>query len=241
MNKNKTIKPKKDREIPFIITVSYLAAFLLIRLGVFLAGSAETEFARAAQAKTPPGVDFHIGRNIILFGYHIHHFYIGILLICLAGWLSLTETSRFSKKQLAVAYGAGLGLFFDEIGLLLTWGDYYSWLTYLLSLLLAGIFLNIVFFPNFWKSVKSNFSRSQPHSVFQNTLLKHNTFLKIADFITEKTGKTEKTGLIFTGFLYLAIASLIFTRPQTVRYWVALIFIIQGLDYFLKFLTEEKE
>lgn len=231
---------EKRKDIPFIITTSYLAAFLLIRLAVFLAGSAESEFAQAAKEGILPEVDFYIGRNIILFGYHIHHFYIGVLLICVAGWLSITENKRFLKKHLAIIYGAGLGLFFDEIGLLLTWGDYYSRLTYLLSLLLAGIFFNIIFFSDFWKSIKENIATSPTHSVMQSTFLKHNNFIKIADFISEKTGKTEKTSLFFTGSLYIAISFLIVIKPQAIRYWAALVFIIQGLAYFFKFLSESR-
>ncbi len=182
-----------------------------------------------------PDASFYIGSNIILFGYHIHHFYFGVLLMGVAGWLSLTASRRFSVKQLAVIYGAGLGLFFDEIGLLLTWGDYYSSLSYLLSLLLAGIFLNIIFFSGFWESVKENLSSSRPRTIVSNMLVKHTTFIKFADFISEKTGKTEKTSLIFTGLLYLVIAAIIVAVPQTLRYWVSLIFIIQGIDYFIKF------
>lgn len=158
----------KRKEIPFIITISYMAAFILIRIGVFLAGSGESEFARAAKAGTLPGVDFYIGRNIILFGYHIHHFYIGIFLICLAGWLSIAGSNKLSVKHTAVMYGAGLGLFFDEIGLLLTWGDYYSSLSYLLSLLLAGIFLNIIFFHDFWDNVKKNMKNPKAQSFIKS-------------------------------------------------------------------------
>ncbi len=229
---------EERKDIPFIITLSYLAAFMLIRLSVFIAGAAETEFAKAAKAGMLPGVRFHVGRNIILFGYHIHHFYIGIFLICLAGWLSLTGSRRFTLKFKAVMYGAGLGLFFDEIGLLLTWGDYYSRLTYFLSLLLAGIFLNIIFFPGFWESVKKNIQDSRSGSMLRGILLKHNNFMRFADLVSEKTGKPERTSLVFTGVLYIIISLLVIMRPGTVRYWIALVFIIQGLDYFLKFFTE---
>ncbi len=137
---------KKSKEIPFIITLTFLAGFIFIRLAVFLAGSAETSFAEAAKIGDMPEVYFHIGSNIILFGYHIHHFYFGFGLVALAAWFALTGTDFFSRQMLAGFYGFGLGLFMDEIGLLLTWGDYYSRLSYLLSVLLVAIFLNIVFF-----------------------------------------------------------------------------------------------
>lgn len=225
---------KKQKEIPFIITLSYLAGFLFIRTSVFIAGAAESEFAQAAKLGELPGVDFYIGRNIILFGYHIHHFYIGFAMICIAGWFAIAGTNYFSMKQLAVVYGFGLGLFFDEIGLLLTWGDYYSQLSYLLTVFLAGVFLNIVFFHDFWVSVRKNVASASPHSVFWITLKNRRTINKIIDTVSDKTGKTERTSSIFTGFLYVLIAFLIYFHPQTVRYWVSIIFIIQGVDYLIK-------
>lgn len=225
----------KPKEIPFIITISFLAGFLLIRLSVFIAGAAETEFAAAAKAGELPDVDFYIGRNIILFGYHIHHFYIGIAMICIAGWFAIVGSKTFNRKQLAGIYGFGLGLFFDEIGLLLTWGDYYSQLSWVLSLFLAAVFLNIVFFHDFWVSVRKNISTASPQSLFWNTLRNHKTFCKAIDTVSDKTGKTEKTGAIFTGVLYAVLALLVFLHPQTVRYWISILFFIQGIDYLLRF------
>ncbi len=227
----------KSKEIPFIITLSYLAGFIFIRLSVFIAGAAESEFAQAAKMGELPGIDFYIGQNIILFGYHIHHFYIGIALIALAGWLSLVGTDILSRKYLAIMYGVGLGFFFDEIGLLLTWGDYYSQLSYFLTLFLAGVFLNIVFFHDFWISVRNNVVRSKTQSFLWRTVIKHDTFLNMADNISNVTGKTRKTGLIFTGLLYICVAVLVFYYPQTLRYWVSLIFFIQGIEYLAQFIT----
>lgn len=226
---------KKNKDIQFIITLFFLAGFLLIRLSVFVAGAAETEFATAAKAGELPDIDFYIGTNIILFGYHIHHFYIGITMICIAGWFALIGSTTFTRKQLAAIYGFGLGLFFDEIGLLLTWGDYYSQLSWLLTLFLAAIFLNIVFFHDFWVSVKKNVATSAPHSLFWDIITRHKTFFKVIDLISDKTGKTEKISSIFTGILYLLLALIVVLHPQTVRYWITIIFFIQGVDYLIKF------
>ncbi len=222
---------RKDKEIPFLIAVSFLAALIYIRLSVFLAGAADTEFARAAEAGQLPGVKFHLGSNIILFGYHIHHFYIGIFLICLAGWWALAGSRRLSRRHLALMYGAGLGLFFDEIGLLLTWGDYYSQLTYYLSLFLVAVLLNIVFFSTFWVSMRNNLTASDPQGAFTGSLLRRNNFLKLADAISRKTGSTEKTGLLYTGALYILMAGLVYFRPQMIRYWAAIIFFVRGAGY----------
>ncbi len=230
---------RKEKEIPFLVALSFLAALVYIRLSVFLAGAADTEFARAAEMGELPGVRFHLGSNIILFGYHIHHFYIGILLIGLAGWWALAGSERLSRRHLAVMYGAGLGLFFDEIGLLLTWGDYYSRLTYYLSLFLAAVFLNIIFFHNFWVSMRKNLAASDPQSAFTGSLLRRNNFLRLADAISRKTGSTEKAGLLYTGVLYVLMAGLVYFRPEMIRYWAAIIFFVRGVGYLARLFQKE--
>lgn len=149
--------PKENKKTPFLIAISYLAAFVFIRLMVILAGSANSEIAQIVKGGSTL-THFYIGRNIILFGYHIHHFYFGILLIGIAGWLAIAGRTNLSKEKLALVYGAGLGLLMDEIGLLLTWGDYASTLSYLLGVFLLGIILSIIYFPRFWRSFHKNIS-----------------------------------------------------------------------------------
>ncbi len=147
---------KNDKQTPFLIGVSYLISFITIRLLVLIVGAANTPFAQTVNEGLPE-VNFAIGRNIVLFGYHIHHFYIGVILIAIAGWFSLVEDNNEKEtNKLALIYGTGLGLFMDEIGLLLTWGDYYSGLSYLLGIFLLGVFLNILYFPSFWKRHKED-------------------------------------------------------------------------------------
>jgi len=225
---------KPNRDIPFLITVSYLAAFLLIRIAVFIAGSADTEFARAAGMGHTPGARFAIGRNIILFGYHIHHFYFGILMICFAGWISITGSRLMSRKLSAVVYGAGLGLFMDEVGLLLTWGDYFSGLSYLLSLLLGGLFLSIVFFQPFWQEMKKSLRARGPTSLVWRTFSRRSGLLRLTDWIGDRLGRTESTSLIFTGLLSLAVGVIIILNPLFLRYGVFAVFVVQGLTHLVR-------
>jgi hypothetical protein len=225
---------QKNDGTPFVITISYLLSFLTIRLMVLIAGSAESEFAQVAKEGLSPGTDFYIGRNIILFGHHIHHFYFGIILICLAAWLAIVGSDYFNRRQVAIIYGVGLGLFMDESGLLLTWGDYYSGLTYLLSLFLVGVLLNIVFFPYFWREVRDEILDSNLHSWTWNTLLDHTSFIKVADIVSEKTDKTERASLFFTGIIYLGVGALILLYPDFVYYWVSGVFFIQGASSLIR-------
>ncbi|MFW5979995.1 MAG: hypothetical protein ACOC4G_03020 [Bacillota bacterium] len=234
------ISENKSNRIPFLIALSYLVSLLFIRISALIAGSANSEIAQVVK-QNPKEIDFYIGRNIILFGYHIHHFYFGILFIAIAGWLALVRSS-VSKERLALLYGAGLGLLMDEIGLLLTWGNYYSSLTYLLSIILLGIFLNIIYFPYFWRSVRKDIVSTEPHRVTWDSLLNYNTFIKVADKVSEKTDKTESFSLTFTGITYLVVGFLIIMYPKFVYYWVAGVFFVQGISSLVRaWKSREKE
>src|SRR6266700_3580290 len=63
-------------------------------------------------------------------GIHFHHFWYGIALMGIAGWLAITWKSERLDRAYAVMYGLGAGFFGDEVGLLLTLGNYQSELTY---------------------------------------------------------------------------------------------------------------
>ena len=78
-------------------------------------------------------------------GIHFHHFWYGIEMIAIVGWLAIAgwRTERLDRAY-ALVYGLGLGLIGDEVGLLLTFGNYYSELTYeifvgALGLIILGI------------------------------------------------------------------------------------------------------
>ncbi len=61
---------------------------------------------------------------------HVHHFWYGLALISLAGWLGIAYNSEKRNRTYAVLFGLGLGFVGDEVGLLLTFGNYTSPLTY---------------------------------------------------------------------------------------------------------------
>jgi len=63
-------------------------------------------------------------------GIHFHHFWYGIALMGLAGWLAITWKSERLERAYAVMYGLGAGFIGDEVGLLLTLSNYQSGLTY---------------------------------------------------------------------------------------------------------------
>jgi hypothetical protein len=94
--------------LAFLAALSFVASFLSIRLFTTLF----------------PGV------VVVGGGIHFHHFWYGIVLISVSGWLAISYRNHRLDRVLAILYGAGLGMVGDEVGLLLTLGDYRSLLTY---------------------------------------------------------------------------------------------------------------
>jgi len=79
-------------------------------------------------------------------GYHIHHFWYGLALLVIGGWLGINYRDDHTERIAAVIFGIGGGLVGDEIGLLITFGDYYSELTYTFIIsLLAFAFMVALF------------------------------------------------------------------------------------------------
>ena len=64
-------------------------------------------------------------RNVKVGGRHIHHFVPGILLAFAAGGAGLVAENEALEKTLAVPFGVGIGLTFDEAALLLDLRDVY--------------------------------------------------------------------------------------------------------------------
>lgn len=118
-----------------ILTLTYSAGFALAR-GVVVVGGLDLPWGTRIDEAWPIG-------ELWVNGYHLHHFFLGVTLLVLAGAASLLAP-ELDRRWLAAVYGAGLGIFTDEAGLLLTWGDYHasaSWFVgvALLCAMLAGL------------------------------------------------------------------------------------------------------
>ena len=59
------------------------------------------------------------GHSIFIEGYQIHHFYFGTLFLVIGGILGLMTDVRRFRRFASVLIGVGIGLFADELGLLL--------------------------------------------------------------------------------------------------------------------------
>ena len=132
------IRKNERKGIAFLIFSSFLLAFLIARSFVYLTNQ-----------------EIHL----VIDGYTIHHIIIGIFLIILGGGEGLI----FKKYEWisAIFYGFGLGLVADEFGFIISWGNYWNRISYDLILIIILIFLNIIFFDDFWKNFRRKFLKKK--------------------------------------------------------------------------------
>ncbi|MEK9132993.1 MAG: hypothetical protein AAB606_04790 [Patescibacteria group bacterium] len=131
----------KRKEIPFIVFFAFLVTFAISR-----------SVAYSIYYDVVPDFLFFV-RTIYIRGIHIHHFNFGIILIAVAGFISLTDTIRKHVRGVAILYGVGLALIMDEFGLLVTLNQdaYWGRRSYDAIIITSVILLNIVYFRGFWK------------------------------------------------------------------------------------------
>jgi peptidoglycan/LPS O-acetylase OafA/YrhL len=92
--------------------------------------------ARALVFFTPDW--FHIEVN----DTHIHHLMWGILILALCGCLNLVYSDKKWRTWLALLYGVGLALTFDEFAMWIKLTtNYWSWLSYSAVLVIAILLL----------------------------------------------------------------------------------------------------
>jgi len=130
---NKSLN-KRRREIYFIILIFFLLMFGLSRLYVWLS---YTKF------------EGHLFKALLLGNYHIHHFYYGVIFIIASSFIAIFTGGIKSARVAAIFLGVGLGLFFDEIGLLLNEFklDYYvtEHIVWIWGVIIALLLIAIVF------------------------------------------------------------------------------------------------
>jgi hypothetical protein len=89
---------KRNKGRLFIVLIFFLVSFSIARL-----------------------YSLHIDVYVYIRGYHIHHFYFGALALSLGGILGILNNNDNMKRIFIASalIGIGMGLFTDEIGLLL--------------------------------------------------------------------------------------------------------------------------
>ncbi len=101
---------------------------------------------------------------LITSGIHIHHFWFGIALVALGGWLGISYNDEETSRVASILYGAGGGLIVDEVGLLLTFGNYWTSLTYAFLVVFLSFIVVILLFYRYRTVIEeelSEFARSK--------------------------------------------------------------------------------
>jgi preprotein translocase subunit YajC len=107
--------------------------------------------ARAFTSLNPSAV-------LISGGYHIHHFWFGIALLAIGGWLGISYSSERTDRLGAILFGAGGGLIGDEVGLLLTLENYWAEVTYTFVILVITFASMIVLVSRYQKAIRTEFT-----------------------------------------------------------------------------------
>jgi hypothetical protein len=118
MNSSAEEKVKERPNLSILAMISFIASFLVAR--IFTTFSPDVTVTSA--------------------GYHIHHFWYGIAMLAIGGWLGISYQNDRIDRLAAILFGAGGGIIGDEAGLLLTLKDYWTEITFTLII----IFLTLV-------------------------------------------------------------------------------------------------
>ncbi len=102
--------------------------------------------------------------TVVRGGIHFHHFWYGLALVVIAGWLGIALSEERLDRNLAIVFGLGAGLIGDEVGLLLTFGDYTSNLTEIFFVTAIGFIILITLLSGARKHIEReviNISRKE--------------------------------------------------------------------------------
>jgi hypothetical protein len=135
---------EKIRERPtlsVLALVSFLASFMVARIFTTLSPSTV----------------------LISGGYHIHHYWYGLIILAIGGWLGISYENERINRVAAILFGAGGGIIGDEVGLLLT-SEYWTGITFtflMIFLAFASILILLFRFSRIILNEFSQFFRSQ--------------------------------------------------------------------------------
>lgn len=128
---------RRKKTTPFLIFISLSIMFLVSRIYI----------------------TYFPSKSLFIKGYHIHHFFYGIIFVCIAGYIALVSDRKRLHRMSAIVFGAGIGMMLDEIGLFLTCGtlymecNYWAKVTYDVFIFVVFLFLAILYFGPFWNKM----------------------------------------------------------------------------------------
>jgi len=92
-------------------------------------------------------------------GLHIHHFWYGLAMLAIGGWLGISIENERLNRVAAVLFGAGGGIIGDEVGLLLTLGNYWTEITYAFIIAFLAFVSILVLLVKYAKPISTEFTQ----------------------------------------------------------------------------------
>ncbi|MEM3731785.1 MAG: hypothetical protein QW667_07600 [Candidatus Bathyarchaeia archaeon] len=100
--------------------------------------------------------------NVVLIGggYHIHHFWFGLAMLAIGGWIGITLENKRANRIAAILFGAGGGLIGDEVGLLLTLESesYWTEITYTIIIIFLSLVSTLILISKYGGAIRSEFA-----------------------------------------------------------------------------------
>jgi len=93
-------------------------------------------------------------------GFHIHHFWYGLAMLAIGGWLGISIENERVNRVAAILFGAGGGLIGDEVGLLLTLESesYWTEITYTVIIIFLTFMSMLILLNKYSKIVRTEFA-----------------------------------------------------------------------------------
>jgi len=79
-------------------------------------------------------------------------------MLAIGGWLGISYEDVRVNRLAAILFGAGGGLIGDEVGLLLTLGDYWTMLTYTFFIVFLAFASILILFSMYFRTIRTEFA-----------------------------------------------------------------------------------
>lgn len=91
---------------------------------------------------------------------HVHHFWYGLIMLALGGWLGISYNDVKIDRLAAVLFGAGGGLIVDEVGLLLTLEseNYWAGITYTFVIIFVASASILILIGRYYRVIRTEFA-----------------------------------------------------------------------------------
>jgi hypothetical protein len=133
---NKKLKTRPSLSV--LALVSFIAAFAI---------------ARIFSSMNPRAI-------LIIAGVHIHHFWYGIAMLAIGGWIGISVENERANRVAAILFGGGGGIIGDQVGILLTLSAHAYWasFTYTLVIIFLAFASMLILLIRYNKIIRSEFN-----------------------------------------------------------------------------------